>query len=166
MIKVVAFDLDNTLWESEFVIRRAEARLMQWFKDNVPQSKYDTIDMRGLRQEVLKKHPELSGKVTGLRRFIISEILKASTVETCSIDETINAAMKVFLEARNEVEVFPGTIDVIKFLAKRYIVGAITNGNADILSMPVGSFFKFSLTAEDFLAPKPCLLYTSPSPRD
>ena len=105
---------------------------MQWFKDNFPQLKYDTIDIRRLRQEVLEKHPELSGKVTELRCFIISEILKASAVETCSIDETINAAMKVFLEARNEVELFPGAIDVIKILAKRYIIGAITNGNADI----------------------------------
>ena len=156
MIKVVAFDLDNTLWESEIVIRRAEVRLMQWFKDNFPQLKYDTIDMRGLRQEVLAKHPELTGKVTELRRFIISEILKASTVETCSIDETINAAMKVFLEARNEVELFPGAIDVIKILAKRYIIGAITNGNADINSTTLATYFSFSFTAETVGSPKPC----------
>lgn len=156
MIKVVAFDLDNTLWESEIVIRRAELRLMEWFEDNVPQSRYDTIDMRELRQEVLKKHPELSGKVTGLRRFIISEILKASAVEPCSIDKTTDAAMKVFLEARNEVEVFPGAIDVIKLLAKKYVIGAITNGNADINSTTLANYFSFSFTAETIGAPKPC----------
>ena len=81
MIKVVAFDLDNTLWASEVVIRRAEHRLLNWFKDNVPQSKYDTVNLQVLRQDILRKHPELSNKVTELRRFTISEILKASGIE-------------------------------------------------------------------------------------
>ncbi len=156
MIKVVAFDLDNTLWASEVVIRRAEHRLLNWFKDNVPQSKYDTVNLQVLRQDILRKHPELSNKVTELRRFTISEILKASGIENGSITETVNAAMQVFLEARNDVELFPGTKDVIKLLAKKYIIGAITNGNADINSTTLAPYFSFSFSAEAVGWAKPC----------
>ena len=156
MIKVVAFDLDNTLWASEVVIRRAEHRLLNWFKDNVPQSKYDTVNLQVLRQDILRKHPELSNKVTELRRFTISEILKASGIENGSITETVNAAMRVFLEARNDVELFPGTKDVIKLLAKKYIIGAITNGNADINSTTLAPYFSFSFSAETVGSAKPC----------
>ena len=156
MIKVVAFDLDNTLWASEVVIRRAEHRLLNWFKDNVPQSKYDTVNLQVLRQDILRKHPELSNKVTELRRFTISEILKASGIENGSITETVNAAMRVFLKARNDVELFPGTKDVIKLLAKKYIIGAITNGNADINSTTLAPYFSFSFSAEAVGWAKPC----------
>ena len=156
MIKVVAFDLDNTLWASEVVIRRAEHRLLNWFKDNVPQSNYDTVNLQVLRQDILRKHPELSNKVTELRRFTISEILKASGIENGSITETVNAAMQVFLEARNDVELFPGTKDVIKLLAKKYIIGAITNGNADINSTTLAPYFSFSFSAETVGWVKPC----------
>ena len=144
MIKVVAFDLDNTLWASEVVIRRAEHRLLKWFNENVPQSKYDTVNLQVLRQDILGKHPELSNKVTELRRLTISEILKASGIENSSITETVNAAMQVFLEARNDVKLFPGTKDVIKLLAEKYIIGAITNGNADINSTTLAPYFSFS----------------------
>ena len=155
MIKVVAFDLDNTLWSSDPVIRMAETKLNKWLKQNVPQLKYDTTSMRTLRRSVLEKYPDLSWQVTKLRSHIIAKALMLSGIESSSVNKITTAAMKVFLEARNEIELFDGAIDVIKMLVKKYTVGAITNGNADVHRTLLAPYFSFSFTAEEVGSPKP-----------
>ena len=46
MIKVIAFDLDDTLWAVKPVIIRAEKRLDEWLSLTVPDLKYDVTGMR------------------------------------------------------------------------------------------------------------------------
>ena len=75
MIKVIGFDLDDTLWALTPIILRAEKRLDKWLQENVPQLKYDVIQMRELREELLLESPELGGQVTELRRRIIARAM-------------------------------------------------------------------------------------------
>ena len=71
MIKVIAFDLDDTLWHIDPVIIRAEKILKEWFRWKVPGFKYDTETMRPYREEVLHEQPSLSGRLTEFRRRVI-----------------------------------------------------------------------------------------------
>ena len=68
VIKVIAFDLDDTLWAVKPVIIRAEQRLDSWLKTHVPELRYDVHSMRELRHELLRQEPELGKKITELRR--------------------------------------------------------------------------------------------------
>jgi FMN phosphatase YigB (HAD superfamily) len=40
-------------------------------------------------------------------------------------------------------------------LSKIYPLAAITNGNADLMAMPLGEYFQFSLQSQHFPKPKP-----------
>ena len=50
---------------------------------------------------------------------------------------------------------FDGVIETLETLKQHYRLIAITNGNADIKLTGLGSYFEFSLNAEDFEKPKP-----------
>lgn len=155
MIKVIGFDLDDTLWAVRPIILRAEKILDQWLKENVPPLQYDTTAMRSLRGHVLKQTPELVNQVTELRRRIIQEAMLLSDIGAPEAKQLSDAAMEIFLVARNEVSFFDGALDAISQLANSYVLGALTNGNADISRLGLTPYFSFSFSAEQVGAPKP-----------
>ena len=54
-IKVITFDLDNTLWDVEPVILNAERKMRTWLHDEVPEfeSRFDAHAMMTLRSRVM-----------------------------------------------------------------------------------------------------------------
>jgi len=40
MIKLLSFDLDNTLWSVDPIIIRAENAMMEWLYDNYPELRF------------------------------------------------------------------------------------------------------------------------------
>ena len=155
MIKVIGFDLDDTLWAVRPVILRAEQVLDQWLQENAPPLGYDIVAMRSLRGRVLQQTPELVNQITELRRRIIHEAMLLSDIGAPDATRLSNAAMEVFLAARNEVSFFDGALDAISQLANSYVLGALTNGNADISRLGLTPYFSFSFSAEQVGAPKP-----------
>ena len=155
MIRVVAFDLDDTLWAVTPIIMRAEARLNDWLRSNVPELKYDVTSMRALRHNVLKEDPDLSGKITELRRRVIEESMIRSGIDPKESNRRSNDAIAVFLDARNQIELFDGALEVIRELSNSFVLGVLTNGNADVRRVGLGDFFNFAFSAEDVGAPKP-----------
>jgi len=155
MIKVIAFDLDDTLWAVKPVIIRAEKRLDEWLSLMVPDLKYDVTGMRELRHELVNREPELGKKITELRRRMIEQALRLSQIDPGRAFELSNDAIEIFLAARNDIEMFDGAQDAIQDLASRYILGALTNGNADINRLGLNHVFDFAFSAEQVGAPKP-----------
>tara|TARA_E500000331_G_scaffold357519_2_gene419500 strand:+ start:2757 stop:3455 length:699 start_codon:yes stop_codon:yes gene_type:complete len=155
VIKVIGFDLDDTLWALTPIILRAEKRLDKWLQENVPQLKYDVIQMRELREELLLESPELGGQVTELRRRIIARAMLHSSVSEAAIGELSTAAMEIFLTARNDIEFFEGALEAISLLSESYVLGALTNGNADVSRLGLAPYFSFAFSAEQIGAPKP-----------
>ncbi|MEX1237617.1 MAG: HAD family hydrolase, partial [Pseudomonadales bacterium] len=141
MIKVIAFDLDDTLWEVAPIIHRAEATLGAWLAQEVPQLAYNIETMRALRHEVLAQSPSLAGKITELRRRVIETAMIRSGVSPAEADQRSRNAMEVFLAARNQIELFDGALDAVSALAGQFILGALTNGNADIGRLGLGHLF-------------------------
>lgn len=155
MIRVIAFDLDDTLWAVAPIINNAEKRLNSWLFENAPGLKYDVKAMREFRHDLLQEDPDLANKITEFRRRIIERALQRSAIEDTEASELSHLAMSVFLAARNEIEFFDGAMDAIKELSGRFILGALTNGNADITRLGLDSYFSFAFTAEQVGAPKP-----------
>ena len=155
MIKVIGFDLDDTLWALRPIMMRAEKSLEEWLRANVPQLQYDLIEMRTLRPEILNESPELGGKVTELRSRIIARALALSKMDQANIETVTSAAMEVFLAARNKIEFFDGALEVINQLSEKYTLGSLTNGNADISRIGLAGYFSFAFSAEQVGAPKP-----------
>lgn len=155
MIRVVAFDLDDTLWDVHPVIMRAEKKLGAWLRSEVPQLTYDVVSMRSLRDEVLADHPDIGHRLTEFRRALIEKAMVKSNIPREESRVLSEAAMEIFLIARNEVEFYEGALDAISIIADRYQLGALTNGNADIKRLGLSNHFSFAFSAEEVGAPKP-----------
>lgn len=155
MIQVIAFDLDDTLWHVDPVIIRAESRLNEWFKVHVPGFEYDMRNMREYRHELINAEPKLAGRMTELRRRVIEKAMLQHGINAQDTADVLEAAMEVFLTARNDISFFEGAIETISIVAQDYTLGALSNGNADIHRLGLTEHFSFAFSAEDIGAPKP-----------
>ena len=154
-IKVLAFDLDDTLWDMRPTLIRAEQKLHAWLKSNCPRIRYDFVTMRELRSEILEQHPHLGTSISELRRRVIERALELSGYTSAESQTLSHQAFEVFLEARNQVLFFDGALEAVQQLASRYMLGTLTNGNADIQRLGLADYFSFSFSAEQVGAPKP-----------
>lgn len=153
-LQVIGFDLDDTLWDVRPVIIAAEEKLSNWLTAEVPGFNYDPVQLRQIRGELVDVSPDLAGRLTELRRRVLTRAL-STHLEDSAATSTAEAAMEVFLAARNEIELFEGAWDAIHTLKQRYVLGALSNGNADIHRVGLGEHFDFAFSAEQVGAPKP-----------
>ena len=154
-VKVIAFDLDDTLWDVDPVIHRAEKKLNGWFKAEVPDLAYDSRAMRDFQDEVLTQHPNIGHSPTEFRWRLIELAMLKSGISATEATALTEEAMEVFLTARNEITFYDGALEIITHLVGKYRVGALTNGNADIHRLGLGGHFSFAFSAEDVGARKP-----------
>ena len=154
MIRVIAFDLDDTLWDVGPVITRAESILAKWLEKEIPGYSHEPFKLMPIRERLLKEDPTLSHRLTAFRQRLIEASL-LSLVDKKSAAFHAEAAMEVFLVARNEVHFFEGAHATLRYLSQSFQLGAITNGNADIYRLGLNDYFSFAFSAEQVGAPKP-----------
>jgi FMN hydrolase / 5-amino-6-(5-phospho-D-ribitylamino)uracil phosphatase len=151
-VRAVAFDLDNTLWDVEPVLERAEARLIEWLREHCPRipERVSLADMRAARAQLARATPERAHDVTWLRITALEQHARA-----CGYRQDIGAeAFEVFLAARNEVDVLPDVRPGLERLAARYVLASLSNGNADLGRIGL-DVFAVSLNARQIGAAKP-----------
>jgi FMN phosphatase YigB (HAD superfamily) len=61
MIKVITFDLDDTLWAIAPVIEKANQRMLAWMNHHTPKfsQAYDNQGIEELRDEIVADNPHL-----------------------------------------------------------------------------------------------------------
>lgn len=155
-IRLITFDLDDTFWYAAPTIDRAETVLQHWLAEHVPQIGDFTREVLAqLRQQVLSQQPELSHRVSTLRRKVLDQAFNEAGYEADQRAQVVERAFQVFLEARHAVEVFPEVRPVLESLQGRYQLGVLTNGNADVHRLGLGDYFQFALSAEELGIGKP-----------
>src|SRR5690606_17310815 len=98
-----------------------------------------------LRQDVERLHPEMRGDMTALRLQSIRLALQRGGDDETRADD----AFEAFQAARNTVECFDGVLPALARLKAKFLVGAITNGNACVHTAGLGDFFDFTLSARE-----------------
>ncbi len=152
-IRLITFDLDDTLWECASVISAAEHVFYGWLRKNYPRVT-DRLEPNALinhRRTFFKTRPELSHDVTSMRKHWLAKIAR----EFDYPDDLVEPGFRVFWEHRNAVTLFDDASDLLPTLKQRYTVGAITNGNADVHYIGVGHLFDFVVSAAQAGAAKP-----------
>lgn len=157
MIRLVTFDLDNTLWETDNTIRRAESEMRDVFSRRVPDfsERFDFHATQALREQVIADTPEIAHDVSRLRTEVL---FRAARDCGCSEDDArayAEEAFDVFLHARHRVSYLDGALDLLTTLKPRYILVSLTNGNADFMRLGLDRYFLFGFTAADVGAMKP-----------
>lgn len=107
--------------------------------------------MLNVRKQVVAEFSDRSHDLTFLRRTVLGRMGVAAGYGTDFIDE----AFDIFDAVRNDVEIFPEVIPALESLNERYIVIAVTNGNANLESIGIGHLFSDVVTAARAGAAKP-----------
>lgn len=156
-IRVVTFDLDNTLWDVEPALLRAEAAQRQWLERHRPGSLagIDEAELLARKRELVTREPRLLHHVSALRRQLLYDLQRDAGYDEDRSRRGADAAFDAFLAERQRVELYEEVLEVIGTLAGNYRIGALTNGNADIYRTDAGDYFDFAFLAEDCGAGKP-----------
>ena len=152
-MRAVAFDLDNTLWDVEPVLARAEQRLLEWLHEHCPRipQQLSLADMRAAREELARAEPHNAHDVTYLRLTGLERHARE-----CGYGAEVAAqAFEVFLAARCEVEVLPDVRPALARLRRAYTLASLSNGNADLARIGLDGAFALSLNARQIGAGKP-----------
>ena len=156
-IKVITFDLDNTLWDVEPALLRAEQAQQAWLLEHRPGAveAYDHKTLWAFKKSVFKRHPHLLHHVSQIRIQVLYELQIAAGYKEAEARSGAEKAFAAFLRERQQVQLYEEALAVLETLASRYTLGALTNGNADVYKTDAGDYFDFAFLAEDIGASKP-----------
>lgn len=156
-ILALTFDLDDTLWPVKPALLRAEKETLAWLREHASQitDRYSPEEMLEVRLSLLEAHPALAHQVSELRKRALSKMALEAGYTHDTAEKIAQAGFEIFLQHRQQVDCFPGVKQLLAELAKSYIVGAISNGNADVFKTSIATHFNFSVSAETAGAAKP-----------
>lgn len=161
MIKAITFDLDDTLWMVEPVIHKANEALWCWLSIHAPEFTQmftlgDLAEGSTIRQELLSRHPEIQHSVTLIRQYLLKNCLMKSGYSEHDAIGLAHSAFECFLDARHQVDFLEHADSMLECLAQQnYIIGALSNGNADIKRTALGHRFDFQFNADQVGYAKP-----------
>lgn len=157
MIKLLTFDLDNTLWHVDEVIERATQLQFQWLNAHYPviTNNLNEKDFINIRNQLIKNNPEIIADLTRLRKNTMEEAAVQVGIKRKEAEALSQKAFDIFFEERNKVELFPNTHEVLKELSENFTLIALTNGNADLKAIGIDQYFNAHYKPIDAGAPKP-----------
>ena len=155
-IRLVTFDLDDTLWDSSDSIRTSEQSMRHWLAFVEPRIlQLDRIGLAEVRAALRKEHPGLEHDVTEMRMQFVAACLKRAGAEPQVATDIAAVAVRKLRDGRNLVRLYPGARATVLSLRERFMVGSLTNGNAEVGKTPLSNCFHFSIAASDVGAAKP-----------
>lgn len=156
-IKVICFDLDDTLWDVKPVLIHAEQRTYNWLAQHAPKltAMFSLESFMEFRWQVYKQHPELLHQISNLRSTAVQQGLKKAGYNEAMAHHLAQQAFDIFIDARHQIEFFAHTETLLAQLQPRFSLGVLTNGNADVFRLAIGQFFDFAFSAEQLNSSKP-----------
>lgn len=154
LVKAITLDLDDTLWPVMPAIERAEKALENWLSQHAPTTSVLLANPKArnaIREQVSRARPELQYNLSAMRREAIRLALNRSGEDPLLAEP----AFEVFFDERNRVTLFEDAIPGLEFLASRFPLVAVSNGNADIQRIGLGRLFHASISAQQIGVGKP-----------
>lgn len=153
-IKAIALDLDDTLWPIWPTIERAEKALHDWLTVHAPMAAAlfsSPPALRDIREQMTQLRPDLKGDMSALRRESIRLALQRAGEDPMLAEP----AFEVFFDERQRVTLFEDALPALEFLAARFPLVALSNGNADLQRVGLARFFRAGISAREFGVGKP-----------
>tara|TARA_Y100001935_G_scaffold176281_1_gene145836 strand:- start:2122 stop:2826 length:705 start_codon:yes stop_codon:yes gene_type:complete len=154
-IKMITFDLDDTLWDNMPTITKAEIDTRNWIEEQTGKVEWGTFeDFLETREKLIKNDESIAWDISKLRKEIFK--IKLDHIRPRDLrDEIVEEAFKIFITKRHEITLFEGVEEALEKLSKNFVLGVLTNGNADIFKFDIGKYFKFSISSLEAKDSKP-----------
>ena len=153
-IKAISFDLDDTLWPVWPIIERAEKALQDWLADHAPMAAAmfgSPAALREVRDYVGLNRPDLRHDLSAIRR----ESIRLALYRAGENPLLAEGAFDVFFAERQRVTLYDDATTALEFLSARFPLVSLSNGNADIVRVGLGPYFKAAISAREFGVGKP-----------
>ena len=157
-IRLITFDLDDTLWDVRPALEAAEAAQWSYLNARFPSLSLAATpreQIADLRRELLEDKPELTHHISLFRQSFIERLLLHHGVPGGEAESAASEAFAAFLSQRHAVVLYDNAQSVLKTLGRQFQLGALTNGNADVRKTEIGSCFDYAWRAEEFGVSKP-----------
>lgn len=151
--ELITLDLDDTLWDSEPALRRAEQAVYEFLADAYPEvtARYSIGDLVTQRRALMQSRPDIGYDFTRLRHAALAQIAEQFGYPSALAD----MALEIFLEIRSQVEIYEDVLPVLEKLSREYRLVALSNGNADVHKVGVGHLFESAVSPGVAGASKP-----------
>jgi len=156
-IKVVTFDLDDTLWPLRETILAAHKSANDFLASQVPSVKeiLSTNKEREVWGQLIEKDPTIRHRLSELRFNVFKNILQSLGQTEQQAEKLSSEALQIFMNGRHQLTLFDGVEEVLAQLKEKYTLGVLTNGNADIYKLSIGKYFEFSISSLEAQDSKP-----------
>ena len=154
LIRAISLDLDDTLWPIGPIMARAEQALHQWLDAHAPGAfaLYRQPEwVQQARSQALAAMAYKPHDFSAMRRAMIGQALAQAGEDT----DLAAPAFEVFFADRQQVTLFDDALETLDFLAQRFPLAALTNGNADVQRVGLGAFFHCAVSAHETGIAKP-----------
>ena len=145
-IRAISLDLDDTLWPIWPTIERAERALADWLASHAPRTSAmlaTPAALREIRAQVGQQRPDLAHDLSALRR----ESIRIALARAGDDPQLAQPAFEVFFAERQRVDLFPDVLPALEFLAARYPLVSLSNGNADLERVGLARYFRAAVSA-------------------
>ena len=152
-VRAICFDLDNTLWEIEPVLVRAERILTDWMRARYPRipERFSPAEMLEVRESLLREQPGQAHDFTFLRRETLARLAQAVGYER----DMAHEAFALWHAARNQCVPFADVIPALETLRRHFRLATLSNGNADLGTIGLAHHFEVTLHAAALGCAKP-----------
>ncbi|MEL0307492.1 MAG: HAD family hydrolase [Halieaceae bacterium] len=157
-IRLISFDLDDTLWDVGPALQAAEAAQWHYLEKRYPALALRLIskdEISVIRHQLLSEQPALAHHISQFRQAFIGRLLRAKGVDRVEAEDAAEQAFAAFYTERHKVSVYQDAPDVLETLGRSFLLAALTNGNADVTQTPIGCRFDYAWRAEQFGVSKP-----------
>ena len=156
-IKLITFDLDDTVWPNQKVIVDAEKALWNFLLIKVPQLKNDLSEesINKIRVQLVEKDNSLKFDLTKFRKEVVKVLLLKIGLDENEAIYYSNESFNEFFKVRNKVQLYKDAKNVLGRLYRKTTIGSLSNGNADLGIIGIDAFFDFSINSKDVVSNKP-----------
>ena len=153
-VRAISIDLDDTLWPIWPTIERAEKVLHDWMVEHAPMTAAlfsSPSALREIRDHTATARPDLKSDLSALRR----ESIRLALYRAGEDPLLAEPAFEAFFAERQRVTLFADAQPALEFLSARFPIVSLSNGNADVHRVGLGSYFRAAISAREFGVGKP-----------
>lgn len=156
MLKLITFDLDDTLWDVRPTLINAEKKTREFIESKLGKLEWGSWEeFKEIRKNLIKTDASYEYDVGKLRKKLLLMKIEEKLGATEEAKKLAENAFEIFYIERNKVNFFKGVIEALSELASEFKLASLTNGNACIKTIGLDNIFEFNVSSVDVKSNKP-----------